>query len=401
MSIERTATTVPDTTPVPDRHPATRAETALPILPGATLGILGGGQLGRMFTVAARTMGYKVMVLDPDPTSPAGRVADIHLQAEYTDHAALGQLGAACAAVTTEFENVPAASLIELAGLSRMSPGASCVAIAQDRSHEKSWLAENGFATAPFALVQSEADLDAGLAATGTPALLKIGRFGYDGKGQARVGNLAEARAAFRKFGGQPCVLESVVKLDCEISVVLARSDAGECVPFPIAENRHENGILDLSIVPARVTERIAAEARDIARAVADRLGYVGVMAVEFFVVDGRLLVNEIAPRPHNSGHYTLDACVTDQFEQQVRATAGLPLGDTRLLSPAVMVNILGDRWRHGDPDWRTLLAHPGVKLHLYGKEAARPGRKMGHFNVLNAELPAALALAERLREAL
>ena len=373
----------------------------LPILPGATLGILGGGQLGRMFTIAARTMGYRVMVLDPDGASPAGQMADVHLQADYADHAALQQLGAACAAVTTEFENVPAASLIELASHCRVSPGAAAVAIVQDRSHEKSWLADNGFATAPFALVYSEGDLDAALADTGTPALLKVSRFGYDGKGQARVGTLDEARAAFREFGGQPCVLEGFVELEREVSVVLARDDAGECALFPVAENRHDNGILDLSIVPARVPDSLAAQARDTARAVAERLGYVGVMAVEFFVAGGRLMVNEIAPRPHNSGHYTLDACVTDQFEQQVRALCGLPLGDPRLLSPVVMVNLLGDRWGNGGPHWGTLLAHPAVKLHLYGKQAARPGRKMGHFNVLDADPAAALQLAERLRDAL
>ncbi|MBW8369913.1 MAG: 5-(carboxyamino)imidazole ribonucleotide synthase [Thiobacillus sp.] len=373
----------------------------LPILPGATLGILGGGQLGRMFTIAARTMGYKVMVLDPDAASPAGQMADVHVRADYTDHAALKQLGAACAAITTEFENVPAASLIELADHCRVSPGAAAVAIVQDRSHEKTWLADNGFATAPFALINSEADLDAALAATGTPALLKVSRFGYDGKGQARVDTLAEACAAFREFGGQPSVLEGFVKLEREVSVVLARDDAGECALFPVAENRHENGILDVSIVPAQVPDSLAQQARELARAVADKLGYVGVMAVEFFVADGRLMVNEIAPRPHNSGHYTLDACVTDQFEQQVRALAGLPLGDTRLLSPVAMVNILGDRWHNGGPHWDALLSHSNIKLHLYGKEAARPGRKMGHFNVLDADLDTALQLAEQMRHAL
>jgi 5-(carboxyamino)imidazole ribonucleotide synthase len=373
----------------------------LPILPGATLGILGGGQLGRMFTLAARTMGYKVMVLDPDAASPAGQMADVHLQAGYTDQSALKQLGAACAAVTTEFENVPAASLVELARHCRVSPGAAAVAIVQDRSHEKSWLRDQGFATAPFALINSEADLETALAATGNPALLKVSRFGYDGKGQARIGSLDEARAAFREFGGQPCVLEGFVRLECEVSVVLARDDSGACALFPVAENRHDAGILDVSIVPARVSDPLAQQARDTARAVADKLGYVGVMAVEFFVAGGKLLVNEIAPRPHNSGHYTLDACVTDQFEQQVRALCGLPLGDTRLLSPVVMVNILGDRWHNGGPHWDTLLAHPAIKLHLYGKEAARPGRKMGHFNVLDADVDTALRLAGQMRDAL
>ena len=373
----------------------------LPILPGATLGILGGGQLGRMFTIAARTMGYRVMVLDPDAASPAGQMADTHLQADYADHEALKRLGEACAAVTTEFENVPAASLIELANHCRVSPGADAVAIVQDRSHEKSWLVQNGFATAPFALVYSEGDLDAGMADVGAPALLKVARFGYDGKGQARVNTREEARAAFREFDGQPCVLEGFVKLECEVSVVLARSDAGECALFPVAENRHENGILDVSIVPARVPQSLAHQACEMARDVANKLGYVGVMAVEFFVADGRLMVNEIAPRPHNSGHYTLDACVTDQFEQQVRALCGLPLGDTRLLSPVAMVNILGNRWQNGGPHWNTLLAHPNIKLHLYGKQTARPGRKMGHFNVLDADPDAALRLAEQMRHAL
>jgi len=373
----------------------------LPILPGATLGILGGGQLGRMFTIAARTMGYRVMVLDPDPASPAGQMADVHLQAPYTDDAALRKLGEACAAVTTEFENVPAASLVALAQTCRVSPGADAVAVAQDRSHEKSWLAQHGFATAPFALVYSEGDLDAALAETGTPALLKVARFGYDGKGQVRVSTREEARAAFRAFDGQPCVLEGFVALDCEVSVVLARDDTGACALFPVAENRHVDGILDVSIVPARVPDALIGRAQTTAQAVADALGYVGVMAVEFFVAGGALLVNEIAPRPHNSGHYTLDACVTDQFEQQVRALCGLPLGDTRLLSPVVMVNILGDRWRDGGPRWGTLLAHPAIKLHLYGKDSARTGRKMGHFNVLDADPAAALDLAEQMRDAL
>lgn len=373
----------------------------LPILPGATLGILGGGQLGRLFTLAARGMGYKVMVLDPDAASPAGQMADVHLRADYSDTAALQQMGEACVAVTTEFENVPAASLIELARHCRVSPDAAAVAIVQDRSHEKTWLKDKGFATAPFALLDNEAGLEAALAVTGTPALLKVSRFGYDGKGQARVNTLDEARAAFREFGSQPCVLEGFLNLQCEVSVVLARNDAGECALFPVAENRHVNGILDVSIVPARVSESLAEQARTMARAVANQLGYVGIMAVEFFVTDSQLMVNEIAPRPHNSGHYTLDACVTDQFEQQVRALVGLPLGDSRLLSPVAMVNILGDRWHNGGPHWDTLLAYPNIKLHLYGKEAARPGRKMGHFNVLDADPSAALALAEQMRDAL
>ncbi len=377
------------------------SQPKLPILPGATLGILGGGQLGRMFTLAARTMGYQVMVLDPDAASPAGQMADFHLQADYSDLDALKRLGESCAAVTTEFENVPAASLIELARHCRVAPGADAVAIAQDRSHEKSWLADHGFATAPFALINSEADLDAALNKTGSPALLKVSRFGYDGKGQAQIHTLGEALTAFREFDGQPCVLEGFVKLECEVSVVLARDDAGQCALFPVAENQHAHGILDLSIVPARVSDALTEQAREMAQSVAHQLNYVGIMAVEFFVADGALLINEVAPRPHNSGHYTLDACVTDQFEQQVRVLCGLPLGDSRLLSPVVMLNILGDRWNNGMPHWDALLAQPNIKLHLYGKAIARPGRKMGHCNVLSHDLDTALRLAEHMRDAL
>ena len=374
---------------------------AIPIMPSATLGILGGGQLGRMFTIAARTMGYRVIVLDPDADSPAGRMADVHVQADYTDPDALRKLGEACAAVTTEFENVPAASLIELAKYCRVSPGADAVAIVQDRSQEKTWLRAQGFATAPFAIISDTSEIDAAMALTGTPALLKIARFGYDGKGQIKVNSAEEARAALAEFGGQLSVLEGFVALDCEISVVLARDDAGHCALFPAAENQHVNGILDVSIVPARVTDALIAQANAMACDVADKLAYVGVMAVEFFVANGELLINEIAPRPHNSGHYTLDACVTDQFEQQVRVLAGLPLGDTRLLSPVTMVNILGDRWIDRTPNWDMLLAHPAIKLHMYGKAEARAGRKMGHFNVLDKNVSAALALAEQMRDAL
>ena len=373
----------------------------LPILPGATLGILGGGQLGRMFTIAARTMGYRVIVLDPDPASPAGQLADRHLQADYADADALRELGMACAAVTTEFENVPAASLVELARYCRVSPSAAAVAVVQDRREEKTWLRAHGFATAPFAIVSNVDEIDTALAQTGAPALMKVSRFGYDGKGQAKVNGVAEARNAFREFGEQVCVLEGLVALEREISVVLGRDDAGHCALFPVAENQHVNGILDMSIVPARVSDTLIEQAHTIACDVANQLNYVGVMAVEFFIANGALLINEIAPRPHNSGHYTLDACVTDQFEQQVRVLAGLPLGDTRLLSPVTMVNILGDRWIDRTPNWRALLAHPAIKLHLYGKTEARAGRKMGHFNVLDADASAALALATQMRDTL
>lgn len=370
----------------------------VPLLPGATLGVLGGGQLGRMFTLAAKVMGYRVVVLDPDPASPAGEVADTHLKADYRDAVALLRMAGLCQAVTTEFENVPADSLRSLAKHCRVAPSAEALAVAQDRLTEKQRARAHGCDTAPFANIETEADLAAAWAAVGAPAVLKTRRLGYDGKGQARVGSLTELAAAFARLGRVPCLLEGFLPLQAEVSVVLARNAADEVAFFPLAENRHRNGILDLSIVPAAVAEEVADSARRMAAGLARGLDYVGVMAVEFFVLaDGRVLFNEMAPRPHNSGHYTLDACVTDQFQQQVRALCGLPLGDPRLLSPVVMVNLLGDVWRP-QPDWRALLAHPGVQLHLYGKAEARPGRKMGHYNCLAASREAALALAESTR---
>ena len=372
------------------------------ILPGSTLGVLGGGQLGRMFTVAALTMGYRVIVLDPDKNSPAGMIASEHICADYCDDAALERMARECAAVTTEFENVHANSLRVLAKHCIVRPGGDAVSIVQDRALEKSFLRDNGFATAPFAIINTPADLDAGVQVTGFPALLKISRFGYDGKGQMKVNALDEARAAFAAMGNEVCVLEGFLPLVSELSVVLARDHEGNTACYPAAENQHRNGILDVSMVPARVSQRIADQARDMAVGIAQKLNYCGVMAVEFFLLEGdRIVVNEIAPRPHNSGHYTLDACLTNQFEQQVRALCGLPLGDARLFSPVVMVNLLGDVWGDSQPQWETLLRHPNIKLHLYGKLAARPGRKMGHFNCVAATLDAALATALEARAAI
>jgi 5-(carboxyamino)imidazole ribonucleotide synthase len=368
------------------------------LLPGATLGVLGGGQLGRMFTLAARVMGYRVVVLDPDPQSPAGQVADIHLKATYTDAVALMRMAELCQAVTTEFENVPAQSLETLGRKCFVAPSANAVAIAQDRLLEKTRAQEFGCETAPFANIEDEGFLVHAWSQIEGPALLKTRRLGYDGKGQARVESLDELVAAFDHFGRVPCLLEGFLPLEREISVVLARNPQGEIAFFPVAENRHRNGILDVSIVPAQLPETIAESALDMAAHLAAGLDYVGVLAVEFFVLeDGRVVFNEMAPRPHNSGHYTLDACVTDQFQQQVRALADLPLGDPRLLSPVVMVNLLGDVWQP-EPAWDKLLAHPGVQLHLYGKQEARPGRKMGHYNCLAASIEDAVALAEITR---
>jgi 5-(carboxyamino)imidazole ribonucleotide synthase len=357
-----------------------------------------------MFAMAAQSMGYRVTVLDPGSDSPAGTVADRHLQADYLDDQRLRELAATCAGATTEFENVPADSLRFLAGHCVVSPSADSVAVAQDRISEKSFLRDNGFPVAPFLVVRAAADLDRPEAAELAPGILKVSRFGYDGKGQARVRTLDEARAALPALGGEACVLERWLPLARELSVVVARGFDGEVRTFPVAENHHQNGILDVSIVPARVSPALAAEARETALAIANRLDYHGVLCVEFFVLDdGRLLVNEIAPRPHNSGHYTIDACVTSQFEQQVRVLAGVPLGDTALHMPAVMVNILGEAWLHAgqEPDWTVVLGHPRAKLHLYGKREARAGRKMGHYTVLADTVAAALAEALRIRAAL
>ncbi|RMG29274.1 MAG: 5-(carboxyamino)imidazole ribonucleotide synthase [Gammaproteobacteria bacterium] len=372
------------------------------ILPGATLGVLGGGQLGRMFTMAAHTLGYRVVVLDPDPHSPAGSIADQHIEGDWHDHASLQMLGEECAAVTTEFENVPAESLEYLARFCIVRPDARAVGISQDRIREKTFLQEHGIPTAAFVPILEPEDLDAAWERLLPPLLLKTARLGYDGKGQRTVHALTEARAAFEEFGNVPCVLEEKVSLAKEVSVVLARTHDGQVAVYPVAENRHVAGILDTTIVPARIEEDLARQAVDAATAIADALGYSGVLAVEFFVTEaGELLANELAPRPHNSGHYTLDACITSQFEQQVRTLCGLPPGDTLLLAPAVMVNLLGDLWVRGEPRWDRLLAEPAARLHLYGKREARPGRKMGHYTCLSTEEEAALACAERIRRRL
>ena len=372
------------------------------ILPGATVGVLGGGQLGRMFTLRARSMGYHVVVLDPDPLSPAGRVADRHIRAAYTDGRALDQLARACAAVTVEFENVPAEALERLARDRPVRPPGDAVAVAQDRIAEKTFLRDAGFPTAPFRAVRQVGELEAAFDEIGSPALLKTSRLGYDGKGQAAVRDLAAARAAFEGFGAVECVLEQRLELEAELSVVLARGADGAVAAFPAGENTHRDGILETTVVPARISGRLAADAREMAIGVAERLAYVGVLGVELFVAGGgRLFVNEIAPRPHNSGHYTMDACTVDQFEQQLRALCGLPLFTPRLLTPVAMINLLGDLWREGEPRWAEALRLAGVRLHLYGKSEPRPGRKMGHLNCLADSAHAALALAHAARDAL
>jgi len=348
-----------------------------PIVPPATIGMLGGGQLGRYALMAARTMGYRTMVLEPDPLAPAGLIADTHLIAAYDDAAALRRLGDECEVVTTEFENPPAAALESLARRTWVAPSARAVAIAQDRIAEKRFLVDNGLPVGPYAVITNAEDNPD----IGYPAILKSARLGYDGKGQRLVADGSEMRAAWRTLGSVPCVLERALSFEAELSVVVARSSRGGFAAYPVVENRHVDGILDLSIVPAHVSKRLSDRAVGLAMAITDGLGYVGVLAIEFFVVDGELLINEMAPRPHNSGHWTLDVAQTDQFEQQIRAICGLGLGDTSMTQPAAaMANLLGDLWDDHDPDWAAALDDPHSALHLYGKVTPRAGRKMGHL---------------------
>ncbi len=384
----------------------------IPLLPTANpptwLGVMGGGQLGRMFAHAAQAMGYKVAVLEPAADCPAGQAADHLLVAGYTDAAALAELGAQCAAVTTEFENVPAASLAALAAHSFVAPSAGCVSVAQDRIAEKNFFVScaprSGVLPAPHKAIGSLADIDA-VPDELLPGILKTVRMGYDGRGQVRVRSREDIRAAFDEMGGVTCLLEKMLPLAYEVSVLTARGADGQSVVYPIAENVHRDGILFTTTVPGpNVSADCALKAQDAARAMVAELGYVGVLCIEFFVLaDGSLVVNEMAPRPHNSGHYTIDACVTSQFAQQVRAMARLPLGDVRQHSAAVMLNILGDLWFDGDgdetrePAWDQIAALPGACLHLYGKEEPRRARKMGHVTFV---APSMAGAEQQLRAA-
>ncbi|HEY1058145.1 MAG TPA: 5-(carboxyamino)imidazole ribonucleotide synthase [Limnobacter sp.] len=374
--------------------------------PNQWLGLLGGGQLGRMFCMAAQRLGYKVLVLDPATNSPAGSVADGQVLADYLDDAGLAELAQRCVGVTTEFENVPALAMETLAASIPVSPSAFSVGVAQNRIEEKSYISGCGVPVAPHAPIRKAEDITSDLE-TLLPGILKTARLGYDGKGQVRVKTLDEVKAAFANLNQVECVLEKRLTLLKEVSVIVARDHKGECVTFPVAENHHRKGILATTIVPARIDDVMASQARASAISIARALDYVGVLCVEFFVVEGMgLVVNEIAPRPHNSGHYSIDACVTCQFEQQARILAGLPLGDTRQHSPSVMVNLLGDLWfdaqgNEREPNWPGVLAMPEVKLHLYGKEQARVGRKMGHITVVAPTLDRALEVAEAVRSLL
>ena len=360
--------------------------------------MLGGGQLGRYALMAARTMGYGTIVLEPDPQAPAGAIADAHLVADYDDESALRELGDRCEVVTTEFENPPAAALKSLSQRTSVAPSPTAVAVAQDRIAEKAFLADAGVPVGRYAVVdRDDADPDIGY-----PAILKTARLGYDGKGQRRVDDASAMRAAWILLGGVPCVLEEALDLQTEVSAVVARTATGDLASYPVAENTHVDGILDVTVVPARVRARVADRATGLAMTIADALDYVGVLAVEFFVVDGDLLVNELAPRPHNSGHWTLDVAQTSQFEQQIRAICGLPLGDTSLTRRgAAMANLLGDLWDPIDPMWAAALDGGRTALHLYGKSTPRPGRKMGHLTAWGDSVEAAEVTVRSARDAL
>ncbi|MEO8585226.1 MAG: 5-(carboxyamino)imidazole ribonucleotide synthase [Acidobacteriota bacterium] len=354
--------------------------------PGSVVGVLGSGQLGRMFALAARRMGYRVHTYSPDLDSPTGHVADVEVSAAFDDLDRLRDFAKAIDVLTFEFENVPRAALDALEGLVPVRPGAEALWVSQNREREKDFLGKVNVPVAPWAVVRSSSDLAAALASVGAPAVLKTAAFGYDGKGQARVHskNLSEADAGWAALGRVPCVLESFVDFQREVSVIAARGADGQIVFFPVFENEHSRHVLDITRCPAPLSPFEEEQAFEITRTILDALSYVGVLCIELFhTSSGKLLVNEIAPRPHNSGHLTIDACVTSQFEQQLRAVCGLPLGSTELLRSAAMANLLGDLWAGGVPRWEKACAVPGVALHLYGKKEPRPGRKMGHLTAL------------------
>lgn len=372
------------------------------ILPGATVGVLGSGQLGRMFAIAARRMGYRVHTLSPEDDTPTGQVADREVCAAYDDLDAVREFAGRVDVVTFEFENVSAAAAAAAAEKAPVRPAGSVLQITQHRLREKTFLRDRGFPVTPFRAVRSAAELPDALAALGGKGVLKTAGWGYDGKGQAVIAGPEDAATAWDALATTEAILEAWVEFEQEISVVAARGLDGAFAHFGAIGNLHRRHILDTSVAPALVAPGIAAGAVEIARGILEELDVVGVLCVELFLTrDGRLLVNELAPRPHNSGHLTFDACVTSQFEQQLRAVCGLPLGSTELLRPAAMANLLGDLWEAGEPDWAAACRFPGVKLHLYGKAAPRPGRKMGHLTALAASPEAALAQVAAARAAL
>jgi 5-(carboxyamino)imidazole ribonucleotide synthase len=373
-----------------------------PILPGAAIGVLGSGQLGRMFAIAARRMGYRVHTFSPDQDTPTGQIADVEVVAPYDDLDAVESFARSVAVVTFEFENVPAPTAQAANRAAPVRPDGAILHTTQQRIREKRFLTKTGLPITPYREVRSLDHLHQALNDLGYPAVLKTAAFGYDGKGQFKIDSPERVQEAWSAVGHQESVLEAFVDLQCEISVVAARGDDGQFVHYGAIENQHSRHILDLSIAPARVTPEIANRAVEMSRTVLDQLGVVGVLCVEFFVTrDGQLMINELAPRPHNSGHLTVDACVTSQFEQQLRAVCGLPLGSSAMHRPAAMANLLGDIWSTGEPNWPGACAFPDVKLHLYGKLEPRPGRKMGHLTALNHDAEEAYRTVVNARKVL
>ena len=373
-----------------------------PILPGATIGVLGGGQLGRMFAMAARRLGYRVHTFAPEHDTPTGQIADVEMSASYDELDRIREFARGVDVVTFEFENVPAQAAAAAAEHALVRPSGRALEIAQHRVREKSFLTSCHLPVAPFAVVTTDAELDAAVSRIGRPSVLKTAALGYDGKGQARLDPDTDAHAAWASLGRQEAVLERFLDLEREISVIGARGVTGEWSHFGPFDNLHRHHILDVSVAPSDVAPAIARDALAATRAVMDALEYIGILCIEFFVTrDGELLINELAPRPHNSGHLTFDASRTSQFEQQLRAICGLPLGSSELLMPAAMANLLGDLWSDGTPDWAAALRCSDVKLHLYGKASPRPGRKMGHLTAMADTAASARALVLRAREAL
>lgn len=372
------------------------------ILPNSTIGVFGSGQLGRMFAIEARKLGYRVHTFSPDNDTPTGQVSDFEVMADYDDLDAVRAFARSVNVVTFEFENVPARTVDAAAEFVDVHPRGEILHTTQHRLREKTFLSSNGFPVAPFRHIKLVDDLYRGVADLGTPSVLKTAGFGYDGKGQQKLNALGEVETAFEKLDGSEAVLEAFVEFEKEVSVVCARGQDGSFAHYGVIENRHRNHILDLAFAPAIVSETVFNEAVAIAAEVAETLGYVGTLCVEFFVTrEGKLLINELAPRPHNSGHLTFDACVTSQFEQQLRAVCGLPLGSTEFYRPAAMANLLGDIWANGEPNWTAALGSPNVKLHLYGKSEARPGRKMGHLTAMARTVTEAIAMVEDARDRL
>ncbi len=372
------------------------------IYPNSTIGVFGSGQLGRMFAIEARKMGYRVHTFSPESDTPTGQVADIETKATYDDLDAVREFAGAVDVVTFEFENVPSATVEAAAEFVDVFPKGEILHTTQNRLREKTFLAGHGFPVTPFRHIRTVEDLRAAIAELGVPSVLKTAGFGYDGKGQSKIKTADDIETAFAALNGADAVLEAFVDFEKEVSVVCARDRAGNFAHYGVIENEHAYHILDVSFAPAFVSEKLNREAVEIARNIADTMGYVGTLCVEFFLTkDEKLLVNELAPRPHNSGHLTFDACVTSQFEQQLRAVCGLPLGSTEFYKAAAMANLLGDLWQNGEPVWDAILAMPDTKLHLYGKLEPRPGRKMGHLTALAESAPAAAQIVRNARQRL